>query len=92
MLELFFHPPLAPFPSREGNIRFIGMELKQSLHTYEKSKCPDCHYCQGCNKTRCRVCRQGSLEKAPSLLGSAFTYGQYLQWKNNRITCDRFPP
>jgi len=24
-----------------------------------RKKCPDCHYCQGCSRDRCRLCRAG---------------------------------
>jgi hypothetical protein len=52
----------------------------------KENKCPDCHFCQMCNKNRCRLCRSGGPKKSGSGLGTGFTYGQYMNWKKNRGT------
>ncbi|MBN1102771.1 MAG: hypothetical protein JXL84_05070 [Deltaproteobacteria bacterium] len=49
-----------------------------------KEKCPDCHQCQMCSKSRCRLCRQESPEPGHWELGTGFTYGRYLDWKRGR--------
>jgi hypothetical protein len=49
-----------------------------------KEKCPDCHYCQRCSKSRCRLCRRECPEAKPWELGTGFTYGSYLDWKKRR--------
>jgi hypothetical protein len=49
-----------------------------------KEKCPDCHYCQICSKSRCRLCRRERPEAKAWELGTSFTYGRYLEWKRSR--------
>jgi ferredoxin len=50
----------------------------------KKEKCPDCEQCQLCSESRCRLCRGEHCKGSPSELGSSFTYGEYLAWKNKR--------
>ncbi len=50
----------------------------------KKEKCPDCEQCQLCSESRCRLCRADSCNRKSSELGSSFTYGEYLVWKNKR--------
>ena len=35
-----------------------------------------------CSKTRCNQCKKGT--DIPSVLGTGFTYGQYLEWKRKK--------
>jgi len=50
----------------------------------KKQKCPDCDYCQMCSESRCRLCRTDKTCCRRSELGSAFTYGQYQEWQENK--------
>jgi ferredoxin len=52
----------------------------------KKEKCPDCEECQVCNESRCRLCRGEHCKRKTSELGSSFTYGEYLAWKNKRTS------
>ncbi len=50
-----------------------------------RTRCPDCHSCQVCSKSRCRLCREGRHEaKVPWVLGTGFTYGRYLEWRKQQ--------
>jgi ferredoxin len=49
-----------------------------------KEKCPDCEECQVCSESRCRLCRGEHCIRKASELGSSFTYGEYLAWKNKK--------
>lgn len=50
----------------------------------KKEKCPDCEQCQLCSESRCRLCRGEHCERTTGELGTSFTYGEYLAWKNKR--------
>lgn len=50
----------------------------------KKEKCPDCEHCQLCSESRCRLCRGERCNRGANELGSSFTYGEYLDWKNKR--------
>ena len=50
----------------------------------KREKCPDCDQCQVCSPTRCRSCRKGGSPSCANQLGTGFTYGQYLEWKNKK--------
>ncbi len=52
--------------------------------TQRKEKCPDCEQCQMCSESRCRLCRGENCKRGASELGSSFTYGDYLAWKNKK--------
>lgn len=52
--------------------------------TQRKEKCPDCEQCQLCSESRCRLCRAEHCQRGANELGSSFTYGEYLAWKNKR--------
>ena len=52
----------------------------------KKEKCPDCEQCQLCSESRCRLCRGERCKQKTSELGSSFTYGEYLAWKNKRTS------
>jgi ferredoxin len=49
-----------------------------------KEKCPDCEQCQLCSESRCRLCKGERCKQATGELGSSFTYGEYLEWKNKK--------
>lgn len=49
-----------------------------------KKKCPDCEQCQMCSESRCRRCRGEHCKRAASELGTSFTYGDYLAWKDRK--------
>ena len=49
-----------------------------------KQKCPDCEQCQLCSESRCRLCRGGHCKRAAGELGSSFTYGDYVAWKDKK--------
>ena len=51
-----------------------------------KEKCPDCEQCQLCSESRCRLCRGEYCKRTAGELGSSFTYGDYLAWKNKKAT------
>ena len=51
-----------------------------------KEKCPDCEQCQVCAESRCRLCRGEHCKRKTGELGSAFTYGEYIAWKNKRTS------
>jgi len=50
----------------------------------EKKKCSDCACCQSCSKDRCRLCRKGPVKEKVFSLGRSFTYGAYLEWKEEQ--------
>ena len=50
----------------------------------KKEKCPDCEECQVCSESRCRLCRGDHCKRAAGELGSSFTYGDYLAWKEKK--------
>lgn len=52
--------------------------------TQRKEKCPDCEQCQVCSESRCRSCRGGLCKRGACELGSSFTYGDYLAWKDKK--------
>jgi hypothetical protein len=49
----------------------------------KKPQCPDCDYCQICSENRCRLCRDDQAVKKKPVLGTSFTYGQYMEWKRD---------
>jgi len=56
-----------------------GLTQKQ-----KKEKCADCEECQVCSESRCRLCRGEHCKRMRSELGTSFTYGEYLAWKDKR--------
>ena len=52
--------------------------------TQTKEKCPDCEQCQLCSESRCRLCRGEHCKRSAGELGSSFTYGDYLAWKEKK--------
>ena len=54
--------------------------------TLEKEKCPDCEQCQLCSESRCRLCRGEHCKRTAGELGSSFTYGDYLAWKDKKAS------
>lgn len=50
----------------------------------KKEKCADCEQCQVCSESRCRLCRGEHCKRKTGELGSSFTYGEYLAWKDKR--------
>lgn len=50
----------------------------------KKEKCPDCEECQLCSESRCRLCRGEQCHQGANELGTSFTYGEYLAWKNKK--------
>jgi ferredoxin len=52
--------------------------------TQTKEKCPDCEQCQLCGESRCRLCRGEHCKRTGGELGSSFTYGDYLAWKEKK--------
>lgn len=50
----------------------------------KKEKCPDCEECQLCSESRCRLCRGERCHRGANELGTSFTYGEYLAWKNKK--------
>jgi ferredoxin len=52
--------------------------------TQKKEKCPDCEQCQLCSEPRCRLCRGEHCKGTAGELGSSFTYGEYLAWKDKK--------
>lgn len=52
--------------------------------TPRKEKCPDCEQCQLCSESRCRQCRGEHCTRGANELGSNFTYGEYVAWKNKK--------
>ncbi len=52
--------------------------------TQKKEKCPDCEQCQLCSESRCRLCRGEHCKRRAGELGSSFTYGDYVAWKNKK--------
>ncbi len=50
----------------------------------KKDKCPDCEQCQLCSESRCRLCRADTCKGGACELGSSFTYGDYLEWKDKK--------
>ena len=61
-----------------------GGEASSSSLRRRKEKCPDCLKCQLCSESRCGLCKKGGHRKNNSGLGTAFTYGQYVEWKKQR--------
>jgi ferredoxin len=53
---------------------------------HKEEKCPDCEQCQVCSESRCRLCRGEHCKRKTGELGSSFTYGEYLAWKNKRTS------
>jgi len=53
----------------------------------KRPKCPDCLYCQTCSERRCRLCREDVHKENRSMLGTGFTYGQYMEWKRAKLRC-----
>ena len=49
-----------------------------------KEKCLDCEQCQLCSESRCRLCRGEHCKRAAGELGSSFTYGDYVAWKDKK--------
>ena len=62
--------------------------------TQTKEKCPDCEQCQLCSESRCRLCRGEHCKRSAGKLGSSFTYGDYLAWKEKKAveTSDEHAP
>jgi ferredoxin len=60
--------------------------------TQQKEKCPDCDQCQLCSESRCRLCRGEHCKRGVCELGSSFTYGDYLAWKEKKASgaCGRY--
>lgn len=52
----------------------------------KKEKCPDCEECQLCSESRCRLCRGEHCKRGAGELGSSFTFGEYLAWKDKRAS------
>jgi hypothetical protein len=44
---------------RELGPRLISFEEIRTPAGKKRKKCPDCRYCQGCSRDRCRLCRAG---------------------------------
>jgi ferredoxin len=68
-----------PIPLWEG----LG-EGDQVPQSHKKEKCLDCEQCQVCSESRCRLCREEHCKRTAGELGSSFTYGEYLAWKNKK--------
>jgi ferredoxin len=70
-----------------GKVAFNGLRWeteKRVPQKQRKEKCPDCEQCQLCSESRCRLCRGEHCKRASGELGSSFTYGEYLAWKNEK--------
>jgi ferredoxin len=70
---------MAPSSCGRGSGRGCKVAQKQ-----RKEKCPDCEQCQLCSESRCRLCKGEHCKQAAGELGSSFTYGDYLAWKNKK--------
>ncbi len=70
-----------------GKVPFKGLRLeteKRVPQKHKKEKCPDCEQCQVCSESRCRLCRGEHCKRTTGELGSSFTYGEYLAWKEKK--------
>jgi len=49
-----------------------------------RERCPDCYQCQMCAESRCIKCREGGHPKKAPELGTGFTHGEYLRWRQKK--------